>query len=182
MKAEWQHVNYFQGQIWSVCRFKSGCAKLKVGPPHQQERGEDFTGRSRSEASVWWVRGSAVALLGKRSRLCVTVCSQESVSQNEEHRPWLRLWLARAATKPSESPQSNGLLFKYFNRSQFSTGECGAGTQQKMVQQLLQRSASLCEAQTHPPIPKLNPQFSDFLKCLKLTAPSILKPVPIKIF
>ena len=102
-----------------------GVRQTEGGTPHQQERGEDFTGRSRSEASVWWVRGSAVALLGKRSRLCVTVCSQESVSQNEEHRPWLRLWLARAATKPSESPQSNGLLFKYFNRSQFSTGECG---------------------------------------------------------
>ena len=119
-------------------------------PPHQQERGEDFTGGSTSEASVWWVSGSAVALLGKRSWLCVTVCSQVSVSQIEVHRPWLRVWLARTATKPSESPQANGLLFKYLNRSQFRTGECGAGSQQKMVQRLLQRSASLCEARTHP--------------------------------
>ena len=115
LKAKWQHINYFQGQSWSVLRFKSGCAKPKVGPaPRQQERGEGFTGRSRSEASVWWVRGPAVALLGKRSWLCVPICSQESVSQIEVHWPWLRLWFARAATKSSESPQWNGLLFKYF--------------------------------------------------------------------
>ena len=111
LKAKWQHINYFQRQSWSVRRFKSGCARPKVGPPThtQQERG-----RSRSEASVWWVRGPAVALLGKRSWLCVPVCSQESVSQIEVHWPWLRLWFARAATKSSESPQWNGLLFKYF--------------------------------------------------------------------
>ena len=76
---------------------------------------------------------------------------------------------------PSHQSHPSGMAScsNTFNRSQCSTGECGAGSQQTMVQWLLQRSASLHKAQTHP-------LFSDFLKCLKLTVPSILKPVPAR--